>query len=121
MVLDDRHSRTGVSDFVYRMIALFVSVVSGIGSKTLWFYGLEWIWCIGMAIAKEKREIAYYKEYIYTAFCTAIALYSIHTFEIDYIVFLPTYPNLDTYFHSRSISSRYGSLSAVVRGPNMPL
>ena len=68
----------GVSDFVYRIFALFVLVVSGIDSV----HGFgAWIRCIGMAMAIEKREIIYYKKYIDTTFWTAIALQSIHLFQ----------------------------------------
>ena len=39
---------TDVSDSVYRIIALFVSVVLGAGSKH--YSSMAWIWCRGIAM-----------------------------------------------------------------------
>ena len=91
-------------------------------------HGFEaWIRCTNMAIAKEKQKIVYYEKYIYTPFCTAIALQSIHSFQSllqKHCVCSPTHPCLYIYvgFHSRSLSNRYGSLfSAVAMSLNIPL
>ena len=79
--------------FICRIIALFVSVVSDMGSKHHDFMDLHgfgapaWSW----------REIVYHEECIYTASCTAIALHSIHLFQTHCILFSLTHPGLYSY------------------------
>ena len=53
-----------------------------------------------MAIAKEKQETVYHEECIYTTVCTAIALQSIHLFQVllqKHCIFSPTHPYLYIY------------------------
>ena len=105
----------GISDFACRIIALLDPVVSCMDSKDV-VHGLG-------AQARPWWETVYLEECIYTAFCTAIALHSIHLFQSHCTVFSPTHPYLYILrSHSRSIPNRYGSLrSVVVLGQNMHL
>ena len=71
-------------------------------------------------MAKEKRETVYHKEHIYTAFCTAIALQSIHLLHCIAIFFhQPTlayiYTTPGRYRIDRSL------LKAVAVGLDLPL
>ena len=102
----------GISEFVYRIIALFVSVVSGMDSV----HGLSargWPW-------QEKKETMHEDECIYTSSCTAIALQSIHLFQSllqNHCHFSPAHLPLPVYrystFHSRSYRRDMGVFLAL--------
>ena len=95
----------GVSDSDIGYSALLVSVVSCLDLE----HGLgAWIWCIGMAMAKEKQETVFHEECIKTASCTAIALKSSHLFQSllqQHCNFSPTHLCLYIYLATFSLQA----------------
>ena len=51
-----------------------------------------------LASLSKNEHTVYHEECIYTTFCTAIALHSMHLFQSHFIIFSPTHPCLYIYF-----------------------
>ena len=85
-----------ISYIAYRIIRVSVGLGKG-GTLFRHSHG-AWPW----------REVGY-EASIYTAYCTAIALQSIHLFLSHCILFSPVHPLPVYTCYSRSISDRYGS------------